>query len=389
MKILITTEFYLPFQCGVTTAVLNERKCLEEQGHEVRILTIHDGKTSTYEGGVYYFRSNLPQFYKDSYATLAFSDPLLDQIYEWAPDIVHSQCEFFTMVYAKKIARRLHIPLVHTCHTDFDAYGIHFTKSDRLWSWATSTFIPRILKKVDYIICPTQKNYDLLMRYGTRNPMEVIPCGLDLRHLDGVLEADERATLRRSYGFGVDDVVLVSVCRLSEEKNVGESIEHFHSLLKIRPAVKLLIVGDGTDRQRLETMVSDLGIQDRVKFTGNVPMDDVWKYFKVGDVYISSSMSEIQGLTYIEALACSLPIVCRRDPALDMSLIRGINGYDFTSDEEFQDAVVPLIDDPLLRRKMGAAALESVDKFSLVRFADNLMRVFRSVIEKRMGEEDR
>ena len=72
-----------------------------------------------------------------------------------------------------------------------------------------------------------------------------------------------------------------------------------------------------------------------------------------------------------------------------MSLIRGINGYDFTSDEEFQDAVVPLIDDPLLRRKMGAAALESVDKFSLVRFADNLMRVFRSVIEKRMDEEDR
>lgn len=389
MKILITTEFYLPFQCGVTTAVLNERKCLEEQGHEVRILTIHDGKTSTYEGGVYYFRSNLPQFYKDSYATLAFSDPLLDQIYEWAPDIVHSQCEFFTMVYAKKIARRLHIPLVHTCHTDFDAYGIHFTKSDRLWSWATSTFIPRILKKVDYIICPTQKNYDLLMRYGTRNPMEVIPCGLDLRHLDGVLEAYERAALRRSYGFGVDDVVLVSVCRLSEEKNVGESIEHFHSLLKVRPAVKLLIVGDGTDRQRLETMVSDFGIQDRVKFTGNVPMDDVWKYFKVGNVYISSSMSEIQGLTYIEALACSLPIVCRRDPALDMSLIRGVNGYDFTSDEEFQEAVIPLIDDPLLRQKMGTAALESVDKFSLVRFADNLMRVFLSVIEKRMGEEDR
>lgn len=388
MKILVTTEFYLPFQCGVTTAVLNERKCLEEQGHEVRILTIYDGKTSKFEGGVYYFRSNLPQFYKDSYATMAFFDPLLDHIYEWAPDIVHSQCEFFTMVYAKRISRRLHIPLVHTCHTDFDAYGIHFTKSDRLWSWATSTFIPRILKKVDYIICPTRKNYDLLKRYGTRNPMEVIPCGLDLRHLDGTLDDEERSRIRAEYGFSADDVVLVSVCRLSEEKNVGESIEHFCSLLNVRPDVKLLIVGDGTDRQRLETMVERLGLSRCVRFTGNVPMDVVWKYFKAGDIYISSSRSEIQGLTYIEALACSLPIVCRKDPALDMSLIRGVNGFDFTTDEEFQKAMLPLLDDASLRHDMGIAALESVDKFSLPRFADNLVRVFDDVVRKR-AEKDR
>ena len=67
--------------------------------------------------------------YQDSYATLILSDPLLDDIYTWKPDIVHSQCEFFTMVLAKKISRKLHIPLVHTCHTDFEAYGVHFVKS--------------------------------------------------------------------------------------------------------------------------------------------------------------------------------------------------------------------------------------------------------------------
>ena len=101
MKILITTEFSLSFQCGVTTAVINERKCLEALGHEVGILTIYKDKVSKYEDGVYYIRSNFPQLYKDSYAALILSDPIFEEIYEWNPDIVHSQCEFFTMACAR------------------------------------------------------------------------------------------------------------------------------------------------------------------------------------------------------------------------------------------------------------------------------------------------
>lgn len=383
MRVLITTEFYLPFQCGVTTAVLNERKCLEAIGHEVRILTISGEKDSYYKDGVYYFRSNLPKLYQDSYATLAFNDELIKDVYAWKPDIVHSQCEFFTMVYAKKVSRKLGIPLVHTCHTDFDDYGMHFTKSDTLWAWATSTFIPKLLKKADYIICPTQKIHDLLTRYGTKNTMEVIPCGLDLAHMDKSLDANERVQIRRAFSFSANDVVLVSVCRLSEEKNVGESIDHFASLHFDRPDVKFLIVGDGAQRSALEQKVADLDLQDYIKFAGNIPMDDVWKYFKVGDIFISSSISEIQGLTYIEALACSLPIVCRKDHALDMSLINGVNGYDFTDDAEFKRVILPLVDNADLRKEMGLDAVQSVGKFSLETFADNLMRVFTQVLEEK------
>lgn len=386
MKILITTEFYLPFQCGVTTAVLNEKRCLEALGHEVRVLTIHKEKTSKYEDGVYYIRSNFPQLYKDSYAALIVSDPLFEDIYEWHPDIVHSQCEFFTMICAKKVVRKLHIPLVHTCHTDFEAYGIHFTKNDKLWVWAASTFVPKILKRVDYIICPTKKNYDILERYETKNPMIIIPCGLDLSHLNRKLALSERNRLRLQYGIKEDDIVLVSVCRLSEEKNVKESIEHFNSLLKVRPNIKFLIVGDGDEKDNLEKQVNELQLEGQVIFTGNVSMNDVWMYYKLGDIFISSSMSEIQGLTYIEALACALPIVCRRDPALDMSLINGVNGFDFGNDEEFQQVIIPLIDDSSLRLKMGQAAEKSVDKFSLEKFADNLLRIFNMVIKEKKAK---
>lgn len=383
MRVLITTEFYLPFQCGVTTAVLNERKCLETLGHEVRILTIAGSKKSYFKDGVYYMRSNLPKLYKDSNATLAFWDSLLDDVFAWHPDLVHSQCEFFTMVYAKKVSRKLHIPLVHTCHTDFDEYGVHFTKSDRLWKWLTSTSIPKLLKRIDYIICPTQKTHDLLVGYGVKNPIETFPSGVDLWVYRQSLSEDERFRRRTDLGVGPDDTVFVSVCRLSEEKKVDESIEHFASLHKECPATKLLIVGDGTMRHALESQVQDAGLCDAIRFIGNVKSDEVWKYYKASDIFISSSLSETQGLTYIEALACGIPIVCRKDQALDISLIPGVNGFDFTDDESFKKAVLPLIDNPDMRAAFGKAAADSVEKFSLETFASNLLRVFNTVLEKR------
>ena len=209
MKILITTEFSLSFQCGVTTAVINERKCLEALGHEVRVLTIYKEKVSKYEDGVYYIRSNFPQLYKDSYAALILSDPIFEEIYQWRPDMVHSQCELFTMACAKRIVRKLNIPLVHTCHTEFDAYGVHFTRNDKLWDWLTSTFIPLILKRVDYIICPTQKNYELLKNYDVTNTMTVFPCGVDLSMFNRTLSSEERTLLRAKYGIGKDDIFCI------------------------------------------------------------------------------------------------------------------------------------------------------------------------------------
>ena len=206
---------------------------------------------------------------------------------------------------------------------------------------------------------------------------------MDLARLQSKLDPNERVALRKEFGFSPDDVVFVSVCRLSKEKNVSESIDHFVSLNSDRPGLKLLIVGDGAERQNLEQKADASGFSDSIRFAGNVPMDIVWKYFKVGDIFISSSVSEIQGLTYIEALACGIPIVCRKDQALDISLIPGVNGFDFTDDESFKKAALPLIDNPDMRSAFGKAAADSVEKFSLETFASNLLRVFNTVLEKR------
>ena len=235
----------------------------------------------------------------------------------------------------------------------------------------------------DCIICGTNKNYELLTSYGVKNKLMVIPVGLDLDQFKQRLDRNVRKELRNQYGFSDDDIVLVSVCRLSEEKNVKESIDHFASLIKHYEKVKLLIVGDGTAKDALVQQVQDLKLQDSVKFTGGVEMADVWKYYQLGEIFISSSLSETQGLTYIEALASGLPIVCRKDPSLRMSLIEGVNGYDFITDEEFLTKIKPLIEDESFRRKMSQNASESVEKYSIEQFGKNLMRVYEEELEIR------
>ena len=386
MKVLITTEFYLPFICGVTTAVLNEKKALEALGHEVRVLTIADVHSPEYKDGVYYVKRNFPSLYKDSYVAVG-PTRLMKDIILWKPDVVHSQCEFFTMAYAKRVVRKLGIPLIHTCHTDFDSYGIHFTNNKRLWKHLTHKWIPRFMKSADYVVCPTDKIESLLKSYGVKNEMEIIPVGMDLEHLEQSLDEDERKRIRADYGMKPSDVVFVSVSRLSEEKNIAESIDHFASLLKIRPCIKMLIVGDGSERENLEKKVSEMRLEEVIRFTGQIDMKDVWKYFKAGDIFISSSLSEIQGLTYIEALSAALPIVCRNDDALNMSLTEGVNGYGFDTDKEFIEKVLPLVDNPALRKKMGENAEKSAEKYSLSTFGKKLESIFTRFINEKDKEK--
>ncbi|MUT94720.1 MAG: glycosyltransferase [Subdoligranulum sp.] len=76
----------------------------------------------------------------------------------------------------------------------------------------------------------------------------------------------------------------------------------------------LLIVGDGPERAVLEQQAQSLGVADRVIFVGAVPPAEVPRYYALGDVFVSASTSEAQGLTYIEAMAAGLPLLCHADP---------------------------------------------------------------------------
>lgn len=385
MRILITTEFYLPFICGVTTAIQEEMCALEREGDEVRVLTIWKNRKSYYDEDLkcYYIAQTLNQLYKDSYASLNIHDPLVKEVLKWKPEIIHSQSEFFSFRFASFISHKLSIPIVHTCHTDFVSYTVHFTRFARTWNYFASLLVPLFIRRAERIICSTDKIYSLISSYGVKQPIDRIFVGIDRERFLAKLDQEEKNKLKERYNLGNDDFVLLTVSRLSKEKNVDEIINLFSSLVKRVGNAKLLIVGEGEEREVLIARVKELDIEKRVIFAGEVNFNLIWKYYQIADLFVGASRSETECLSYIEAMASSLTILVRYDSVLSSYLVSGVNGFSYNSEREFLSLAEMLASSKEKREEIGRLALSTSLEFSLPIFAQKLHDCFDKALKKR------
>lgn len=383
MKILIASDWYAPVINGVVTSVVNLERELRALGHEVRILTLADSRISRREGSVTYLGS-LParEIYPEARVALRIRDRLIRELIDWAPDVIHTQAEFSTFVVARRIASRLRVPLVHSYHTVYEDYTHYFSPSRRLGRAAVAVFTRESLRGVDRVIVPTRKIADLIAGYGVRNPVAVIPSGIDLSRFDAPRDEGVCAAMRSTLGLPHDAQVLVSVGRLAKEKNLEELIGFLAQL--DRRDVHLLVVGDGPHRAALEEAAVTYGVQERVRFVGMVAPHEVALYYRLGDVFVSASNSETQGLSYIEALATGTPALCRDDACLEGVLSDGENGWRYRTFEEFERRLETMLPGSELHARMGATARElAVRDFSSRSFAVRVLEQYRDAIALR------
>lgn len=378
MKVLITTDWYIPAVNGVVSSVLNLRRELQAMGHEVRVLTLSQSDYSYESGDVIYLGSiSAGRIYPGARVRVGAAGRYLRQLQNWGPDIIHSQCEFSTFGLARTLARRLGVPLVHTYHTVYENYTHYFSPSKRWGRQAVRQFTCAVAGQVDCMIAPTGKVETLLRSYGVRCPIAVAPSGINLRPFEAPAEEEKLAGLRSKLGLDPDSLVLISVGRLAQEKSHGELLEAMAALPYADRGVQLVFVGDGPIRRQLERKAELLGLGGRVKFAGMVPPSQIALYYKLGDVFVSASQSETQGLTYAEALASGLPALCRKDDCLTGVVQNGVNGWQYETQAEFCQRVHTLAaEDPQLRRRMGQAARQSAWQFSSQVFARRVLAVY-------------
>lgn len=382
MKILITTDWYAPAVNGVVTSVRNLRRELEDRGHEVRILTLAADLRSGTAGGVTRIGSiGAGRIYPGARLRAALAGRWVRQLVEWGPDVVHSQCEFSTFFLARRIAEEVNAPLVHTYHTVYEDYTHYFSPSVRWGRRAAAAFSRWITAQTDCVIAPTGKVRRLLLGYGVDRPVLVIPSGIDLRRFRRPRDPVAEAVLRASLDIPADRTVLLFVGRLAAEKNVEELLA-LRKALGDRPAT-LLLVGDGPHRQALEARAAELGLAaPDVIFAGQVPPDQVADWYRLGTVFVSASTSETQGLTYAEALAAGVPVLCRADPCLDGVIRQGENGWQYRTEEEFIRRAEAILADPALAVGMRATAAASAESYSAERFACRVEAVYLDQISR-------
>ena len=383
MKILITTDLYTTDTNGVVTSIKNLKEALTDRGHDVRVLTVSENRESYTKGDdEYYVKSlSLEWVYPNVRMPYSYHNDIIREIIEWKPDIIHSQCEIFSMRFAKIISRKTKAPIVHTYHTMYEDYVGYVIPFERLGRWVVKFLSNKLLSKVSIVVAPTRKVENVLKDYGLKQEMHVVPTGISLDKHREEMDEDERRERRRALGIDDDEFVLISLGRLGNEKNTEELIRFFANVQKKHERTRLLIVGDGPNRENLENLSRELDLDKKIIFTGMVDPAEVQKYYKLGDLYVSASTSETQGLTYAEAAANKLPLLCREDPVLKDVIVSGHNGYEYTSEDEFEKSLEFIINNPEWRTKAGKESNIIADSFDKSTFAESIEELYRSLVE--------
>jgi len=351
MKILLVTDIYTPAVNGVVTSTISLKEALEHLGHEVRILTLADEGYIDRKEQVYAASAlNFNKIYPGARVKLFSGRSILRRMIQWQPEIIHTQSEFSTFRMAKYIAQYLDIPIVHTYHTIYEDYTHYFSPTKTMGKKMVSTLTKKLLDNVDTVITPTRKVERMLKGYGVPQPMHVIPTGIQLDKFEQPFSGEALSELREYYNIPKDAFLLMSLGRLGKEKNIEELL-YFLSLLKLD--VYFLIAGDGPSRETLINHTKELDLEDRVIFTGMIAPEKVPIYYHMADLFVSASTSETQGLTYIEALASSLPALCRADESIDNVIIDDVTGFQYRCYKEFESCLYFLINNPDTYQKMA------------------------------------
>ena len=380
MKILITTDCYTPMINGVVTSIRNLETQLRSRGHEVKILCPSQYLHGESRDNIVRIGSiGAEKFGKGARAAVCFRKSSLQKLIDWKPDVIHAQSEFFSFAMAKRIAAAVNCPIVHTYHTIYEDYTHYFSPSIALGRKAVVTMTRHVLQYAEAVIAPSRKVETLLRSYGVQKPIAVIPTGLDLQRFETRFPQLQVDTLKRSLEISPEQKVLLTVGRVAKEKNLAELLDYFGRLSL--PDAVLCIVGGGTYLETLRQLAAEKGIADRVIFTDAVSPDKIPLYYQIGDIFLSASQSETQGLTYLEALASGLPLVCRKDACLDDIVTDGWNGGLYTSFEPFQKWITAFCGDAAVTQQLSRHAVQTAERFSAAGFAEKVEFCYQEVLK--------
>lgn len=386
MNIGLFTDTYYPEINGVANSVYTLKNELERRGHNVYVITTTSPGSPKHEYNVFRVHSMPFVFMKDRRVGTVYQRKFANLIKKLNLDIIHTHTEFSLRLFAILMSKELNIPIVHTYHTIYEDYTHYFAPIALLNNRAKAFaryYTRKCCNKVEEVIVPTAKVEELLMSYNVYRNINVIPTGINLsKFYKGNFTKDQILEAKQRFGIKPEEKVILYLGRVSAEKNIGELLRAFPKYKEYRHNFRFIIVGAGPELQPLQKLSEELQLEDTVIFAGEQPWDQIALYYQLGDVFVSASQSETQGLTYFEAMAAGLPVVAKKDPCLDDILIDGHNGYAFETQEELLDGLDKVLYTET-DRDFGANSEKMMVAYSTEEFGKNIEKVYDKVIANR------
>lgn len=389
LNIAVFSDSYRPYASGVVRSIDLFTKQLVEQGHHVYIFAPQyhskggQELEDTKEGPatkVFRFYSVAAPRLKSFRLPVPVSPVIFRVINALDIDVVHSHTPFLMGSLADGVSKRCNIPLVFTHHTMYHEYAHYWPGATSLLRKIIINWLAHYCEKCDLVVTPTQSVKDVIMPlYGLTKEPVVIPTGIEL----APFAKGDRRKLRQEFGIGPEELVLVYVGRIAEEKSPGFLLDVLVRLRKRFP-VRLVYVGDGPLLNYLKYRAQELGLEGTVLFTGHRSFDEVVNAFLGGDIFVFPSRTETQGLVTLEAMAAGLPVVGINAPGTRDLVTHNVEGFltDY-SVEEFTEAVARLIADPQLRAEFSRNALRKAQRLSSAETTNMLVDQYQRLVKNK------
>jgi len=276
-------------------------------------------------------------------------------------------------------AKKKKIPLVFTWHTLYDQYTnfVPFLPKKFVADYMIKKAVA-YANKVDAVVVPTESIIPRLREWGVRK--EIFPIATGVREEE--FQDVDGKKIREKFGIKEDEIVLLMVSRLTEEKNVEFVFRSVRDILKNKKA-KFLVISDGYLLPKLIKFCEDNGIREKVIFAGVISRKEIKNYFAAGDIFVYGSVSETQGMIITEAMYMGLPIVAVDATGPRSLILNNGNGFLVREDEkEFSEAVERLIDDADLQQRFGENSKRiAKQNFTAEICAKKMLEVYKKAIE--------
>lgn len=418
MKIVISTDVYYPMINGVAVFSKNLATGLKKRGHQVMVLAPSiSGKFSVEKDPDYNFtivrlKSTRMYLYPDQIEKIPNDKKVLGikmpqllyknglhvsynpysdirrVLEDFKPDIIHNQTSGPLALAIFRYAKKRNIPIVMTDHT----YPDNLTQQVKLPKFAKkpinaamNAYFMGFLRRSEYATLPTKQAItDLLPKnhHSFKVPVEALSNGIDLSRFTKGPASEE---IYKKYAIPKNVPIILYVGRIDPEKSLDILVNSFKKLIKEAPKAHLVMVGDGTAREKLEKMIKRKKLDSQTHFIGRVIGDDLSQIYRTGTVFVITSKTETQSIVLMEAMASGLPAIAVNAGAVTELVKDGENGFIFEPDDTagIASGINTIISNKELREKMSKNALKMIAKHDINYTLSRFEKIYNNVLRSR------
>ncbi len=299
---------------------------------------------------------------------------------DFKPDIIHINVCSFLGLDALLIAKFLKVPIIGTSHTPISEFIKYFPIRTKWFEKLINHFIAWFYNRCNFVTGPSQFIFTDMKKYGFKREGRPMSNLIDVSSFAPV-SAEKKAELKKQ--FNLPAFTILYTGRLAEEKHIDVIIRAIGIVQEKIKDVNLVITGRGAEETKLKNLVTELKLEDKVKFVGMVSREDLISYYQASDIFVMASTAETQSISMIQAMAVGLPVVVVRAGALP-EYVNDSNGYifDIGDFKTLAERLIHLLENKMERENLGNGGISTASKFSIQEIAGSWESLFKKVISE-------